>query len=133
MLAAAVTAAGMSAIVIVIVVVAVHVGVIAQRAAKVCLYGAVGIARASAVKLYSCLGKRHLCASAYSSAYEHVNAAARKETCKRAVSAALRAYNFRRYDVSVLDFIYLEIFGMSEVLENLSVLICNCNLHFITP
>ena len=52
-----------------------------------------------------------------------------QEACQCAVTAAVGVNNFRMDDFAVRNFIKLELFGVTEMLKNLTVFIGNCKFH----
>ena len=52
---------------------------------------------------------------------------------KRAVSLAVGINNCAVCDFAVLHGIYLKLFGVAEMLKNLSVFMCYCNFHNLFP
>ena len=55
------------------------------------------------------------------------------DACKRAVTAAVGIDDLGIHDRVILDVVDLELLGMAEVLENLSVFVSNCNSHGKKP
>ena len=131
MIAAAVTAASVAAFMIVSVVVAVNIRVITQCSVQIFFNRRICIAGASAEYLNTCLLEGKLRPAANASAYKHFNAAVEQKAGKRAVPCAVGSYYLGRGNFAVLHFIYLEVFAVSEVLKNFSVLVGYCNFHSV--
>jgi hypothetical protein len=70
-------------------------------------------------------------AGAYPAADERVDPVVQEYLDQASVGEASVAHYARRYDLSVLHVVYLEIFRSSEVLEHLSVIVAYRNLHGI--
>ena len=87
-------------------------------------YRLVGRTFRSAKEPYAGFEQRSLSSSSYAAADKDVNVFAFKKIRQSSVAAAVCINDLFVYYAAVLDFIYLELFSMSEVLEYLSVLIC---------
>ena len=68
-------------------------------------------------------------AAADAAADERVHAVLHQKACQCAVTAAVGVNDFRMSDFAVRSFIKLELFGVAEMLKNLTVFIGNCNFH----
>ena len=130
MLAAAVVTAGVTFFAVrMVMVVAVNIGIIAQISAEQCAHRRVSVSADTAIELYARFGQSRLRTAADASANQSVHAVLHQEACQRAVTAAVGINNFRMSDFAVRSFIKLELFGMAEMLKDLTVFIGNCNFH----
>lgn len=126
-LAAAVAAAVMS--LAVMVVAAYGVGVEDQCAVQKRLDGRIRAAGSAREQLDARLGQRRARAAADAAADQRIRAVCLQKACKRAVAAADRADDLTRHDRVVFHGVELEGLAMAEVLEDLSVLVGDCNFH----
>ena len=130
MLAAAVVAAGVTSFAVrMVMVIAVDVGVVAQISAEQCAHRGVSVPADTAVELDARLGQCCLCTAADASADQSVHTVLHQEACQCAVTTAIGVNDFRMSDFAVRSFIKLELFGMAEMLKDLTVFIGNCNFH----
>ena len=130
MLAAAVVTAGVTSFaVLMVMVVTVNIGIVAQISAEQCVHRCVSVPADTAVELDARLGQSCLRTAADASANQSVHAVLHQEACQCAVTAAVGINNFRMSDFAVRNFIKLELFGMAEMLKDLTVFIGNCNFH----
>ena len=130
MIAAAVVTAGVTSFaVLVVMVVTVNIGIVAQISAEQCVHRRVSVPAGTAVELDARFGQSCLRTSADASANQSVHAVLHQEDCQCAVTAAVGINNSRMSDVAVRSFINLELFGMAEMLKDLTVFIGNCNFH----
>ena len=129
--AASVGAAAVTFAVFMVVMAALHVRVVTKITCKVCLYRVICAAAYTAEKLYSRFGKCCLRSTAYAAADKYVNHIHFKEACKSAVSASHGEKYLLIHDFSVFDIVNDKLFGMTEMLENLSVFIGYCYSHYI--
>ena len=127
-MSAAVISAGML-LSMMVVVVALYVGIKSKRTAEQCFDCGIRRATNTAVKLDSCLCQCHLCATADAAANKCVNAERGKKSCKCSVTATVGIHYFAAYNFSVLCVINLKLFGMAEVLKDLSVFVSYCNFY----
>ena len=84
------------------------------------------------IEFYTRIGQRHLRAHADATADQRVNFRCLKESGQRAVSASIGVYYLFSCDPAVLCVIQLELFGMTEMLEDFSVFIGDCDSHTCT-
>ena len=126
---AAVVTAGMLLSVMVMVI-AFCIGVIGKRSSNISSNGIVCISADTTEQLDTCLSKGQLGTAADASADEDVNSQAGKQSCQCAVTASVGVNDLCLYYGIVLDIIHLELCGMAEVLEDLSVFVGYCNFHF---
>ena len=130
MRSAAVICASMSTFsVLVVVVIAFDVGIIAKITFHKSLNRFVAISADTAKELDTCIGKRHLCATADASANQYVYAERRQNRCECAVSLTVGGGDYAACDDAVLHGIYLKFLGVTEMLKNLSVFMCYRNFH----
>ena len=126
---AAMLAAMVAVIVTVVVMIAADVGIVVETAVQKCLHSAVGVAGSAAVELNTGLSQSVLSAGADAAADENVHPVGQQETGQSAVAAAVGIDDPGVDDGAVFHFIDLELFGVTKVLENGSVLISNCDFH----
>jgi hypothetical protein len=119
--------------VLMVVVAAFDVGIVAESSFNESLDSFIAIAADTAKELDTCVGKRHLCATADASANQYVGIKRHQNRRKRAVSLAIGINNCAVCDFAVLHGIYLKLFGVAEMLKNLSVFMCYCNFHNLFP
>lgn len=127
--AAAMIAAGMAAGMFMIVVAAVHIGVEFQLAFDQGQNGVIAIADAAAVELDAHALERHLCAAANAAADHSICTLHQQEGSQRAMAAAHGIHNFGFDDFTVLNVVNFELGGVAEVLEDVIVIIGDCNAH----
>ena len=129
-LAAAVVTAGVTSLaVLMVMVVTVNIGIVAQISAEQCTHCRISVPADTAVELDARFGECCLRTSTDASANQSVHTVLHQEACQCAVTAAVGVNDFRMDDFSVRSFIKLELFGVAEMLKNLTVFIGNCNFH----
>ena len=84
----------------------------------------------TAEQLDACLGKGRLGTAADAAADEGIHTQLGKQSCQRTVTASVGVNDLRLYNGAVLDVVHLELFGVTEVLEDFSVFVSYCNFHF---
>ena len=130
MLAAAVVTAGVTSFaVLMVMVIAVNIGIVAQISVEQCAHRRVSVPADTAVELDARFGQSCLRTAADASANQSVHAVLHQEACQCAVTAAVGVNNFRMNDFAVRSLIKLELFGVAEMLKDLTVFIGNCNFH----
>ena len=130
MLAAAVVTAGVTFLaVLVVMVVTVNIGIVAQISVEQCAHRRISVPADTAVELDARLGQCCLRTAADASADQSVYTVLHQEACQRAVTTAVGINDFRMDDFAVHSFIKLEMFGVAEMLKDLTVFIGNCNFH----
>ena len=130
MLTAAVVTAGVTFLaMLVVMVITVNIGVVAQTSVEQCAHRSVSVTADTAVELDTRFDKCCLCTAADASANQSVHAVLHQEACQCAVTASVGINNLHVDDFAVRSFIKLELFGVAEMLENLTVFIGNCNFH----
>ena len=83
------------------------------------------------IELNSCISKRHLSTHTDTSADQSISLYRLQEACKSSVTASIGINDLLIDDRSLFNIIQLELFGMTEVLEDFSVFICDCDSHDI--
>ena len=122
MIAAAVVTAGVTSFAVrMVMVVTVNIGIIAQISAEQCAHRRVSVPADTAVELDARLGQCCLRTAADASADQSVYAVLHQEACQCAVTTAIGVNDFRMSDFTVRSFIKLELFGVAEMLKNLTV------------
>ena len=130
MFAAAVVTAGVTCFaVLMVVVVAVNIGIVAQTSAEQCVHRYVSVPADTAVELDTRFGQRCLRSAADAAADQSVHTVLHQKARQGTMAAAVGINNFRMDDFAVRSFIKLELFGVAEMLKNLTVFIGNCNFH----
>ena len=130
MLAAAVVTAGVTSLAVrMVMVVTVNIGVVAQTSAEQSLHRCVSVPADTAIELDACFGQCRLRTAADATANQSVYTVLHQKACQCAVTAAVGINNFRMRDFAVHSFIKLELFGMAEMLKDLTVFIGDCNFH----
>lgn len=89
------------------------------------------IALHAAVDLDAKAAQRNLRAAANAAANQVIHTVHHQETRQQAVAAASRIDDLRGDDLAFLDLVKLKLGAMAKVLINLSVIVCNCNLHLL--
>lgn len=112
---------------------ALDIRVILQRTGQEGLNGRVCVSLYAAEQTDICFCQRHLRAAADAAADQCIHALRRKEACQRAMAAAIGIYDLRREDFPILCFIYFELSSVSKMLEDLTILISDCDFHRIAP
>jgi hypothetical protein len=84
------------------------------------------------IEFYTRIGQRHLRAHADATADQRVNFLCLKESGQRAVSASIGVYYLFSRDPAILRVIQLELLRMSEMMENLSIFVGDCDSHTCT-
>ena len=134
MAAAAVVSAFVAlAVVVLVVMAALHVRVKLQLAGNERLSSCIGRAGDASEKLYAGLREGDAGSHADTAADEHIGAEVVEDTGERAMAAAVGIDHLRGDDMAVLRLINLELRGTAKVLENLSVVVSDCNLHHYSP
>ena len=126
--AAAMVTAGV-AFTVVVVVIALHIGVEAEGACQQVCNRCIGITAAATVQSNACLSQGHLCTTANTAADQHICFEIIQQTCQCAVAAAIGIHYLRGDDRAVFHFIDFELLGVTEVLEDLTVSVSNCDFH----
>lgn len=118
---------------VMLMVAALDIRVILQRTGQERLYRCVCISLHAAEQTDIRFCQRHLCTAADTAADQRIHALRRKEACQRAMAAAIGIYDLRREDFPILRFIYFELSSVSKMLEDLAILISDCDFHGIAP
>jgi hypothetical protein len=85
------------------------------------------------VKLDSSIRKRHLRTHANSSANQDVGLCSLQETCKSTMAASVSINDLFIDDLTLFNIVQLKLLCMTEVLEDLSIFISDCDSHSIAP
>ena len=112
---------------------ALDIRIIRKRTGQKCLNRRICVALHTAKQTDIRFCQRHLCATADAAADQCIHALRRQKARQRAITAAVGIYNLRRKDFAVLRFIYFELSGVSKMLEDLTILISDCNFHGFAP
>ena len=128
--AAAVAAAGVTFFVVVIAVMAaLYAGIESKISGKKCFHSVVRIAGHTAVQLDTCRAECRLRTAADAAADQDFSVQHAQHAGQRAVAAAVGADDLGGNDLSVLNIIDLEKFGMTKMLEDHTVVVCNRDFH----
>jgi len=128
-IAAAVIAAGVAFAVVMVMMVALNIGIKAQITCQEVCDRCVGIAAAATVKLNTCLSQGHLCTAADAAADQNICIQCAQNTGQGTVTAATGVDHFGCHNGAVLNFVNLELLGVTEMLEDLAVGVSYCNFH----
>ena len=128
---AAVVAANMTFAMVMVVMAALHIGIEVQFVFQESSHSGIRISGYSAIKLDTCRRQSSLSATADTAADQNIGTQRIQDSGQRAVSASVGVHNLGSNHTSILYVIDLELCGVTKVLENLSVLVSNCNSHSI--
>ena len=123
------TVAAMTLAVRMVVMIAAGVGIVGQFAAEKRLHRRVGLAFHTPVEANARLRQRLLRTPADAAAYQRIHAMRFEHLRQRAVTFAPGVHHGLGGYLSVLHIVQLELFGMSEMLKNLSVVIGLSLIH----
>ena len=112
-------------------VVALGVGIIFQRPIRKGFCGSIRRSLNACVKPDPGVGKRRLRPHADASADQGVSLYRLQEPGQRAVAASVGIHDLLIHDLPGFNIVQLELLGMAEVLEDLSVFVCDCDSHGI--
>ena len=87
------------------------------------------ITHAAAVEGDACLLQSHPCAAADAAADQNIHIQRLQQAGQSAVAAAVGVHHFRRNDGTVFHFVNFELLGVTEVLEDHTVGISDCDFH----
>ena len=127
--AAAVIAAGVTFTMVMVMMVALDIGVKAEITGQVIGNRCVGITGTAAVELDAGLCQCHLGAAADAAADQNICIQAAQHACQSTMTAAVGVHHLRCNDCAVLHFVDLELLGVTEMLEDLTVSVSNCDSH----
>ena len=130
-LTAAVVAANMTFAMVVIVMATLHIGIEVQFVFQKSGHSGIRIAGHAAVQLDSGSRQSSPGTAADTAADQNIGAQRVQDAGQRAVSASVGVHNLGSSHASILYVIDLKLFGVTKVLENLSVFVSNCNSHSI--
>ena len=117
--------------VMMVMVVALGIRIIFQRSFGEGFRGGVRRSLNASVKLDPDFGKRRLRTHADASADQGVSLHRLQEACKGAVAASVGINDLLIHDLTLINIIQLKLLGMTEVLEDFSVFVCDCDPHGI--
>ena len=100
-------------------------------AGKEGIYDVVAIACRAGEDIDAGLSESANSPAADATADEHVNATRCKHAGKGAMTGTVRAYHLRRYNLTILNVVDLELLRTAKVLENLTVFVRDCNPHAV--
>ncbi len=126
---AAVVAASMTFAMMVVVMIAPDIGIEIQLSFQKSCYCSICAAGHTAIQLDTCCCQRSLCATADAAANQHICVQCCENTGQRAVPTSVGIHNLGSNNGIVLHLIDLKLFGVAEVLEDLSVFVSYCNSH----
>ena len=109
--------------------IAMDIGIIPQISTQQRRNRLVRTAADAAVEGNAHVSQRRLCSAADAAADQCGNSVLHQESGQCAVTAAIGVNDFRMSDFTVRSFIKFELFGMAEMLKDLTVFIGNCNFH----
>ena len=131
--AASVAAAGMAFLVVVMMTLAVVVtfcfGVVGQLIGQQGCHCLIGIALHTAKEADTGLLQSNLGSAANAAADQGFHPQGGQKSCQSTVATACCADNNGICDFSVFNIVNLKVFGMSKMLEHLSVSVSDCNFH----
>ena len=128
---AAVIAAGMAFPMMMVVMIALYIRVELQIAGYKSFHSGICIAGYTAEQPDPGCGQRHLGTAANAAADQHICIQGGEHTGQSAVAAAVGVHHLRCNDLTVLDIINLKLLGVTEVLEDHTVFISDCDSHNI--
>ena len=111
--------------------IAADVGIVGQLSGEECFHSRICRAGNAAEELNTGCSEGHLGTAADAAANQRVRIQCRQNTSQSAVAAAHGVHHFGSDDLTVHHIIDLKLLGMTEVLENVSVFISNCDSHII--
>lgn len=114
-------------------VIALYVGIVCKLACQQCLDSCVCITGNTAEKLDPRILQGHLSAAANAAADENVCIENLQNASQCAMPLTAGTYYLRGDDPAILNLIHLEFAGMAKMLEDLAVIVSNCDFHMDTP
>ena len=112
-------------------VVALGIRIIFQRSIRKGFRGSIRRSLNACVKLDPDIRKRRLRTHTNASADQGVSLHGLQEACKGAVAASVGINDLLIHDLTLINIIQLKLLGMTEVLEDFSVFVCDCDSHGI--
>ena len=109
--------------------IAMRIRIVFQVTFRECLCRSVRGSLHTGVKLNARVGQRHLGTHTNPAADQSVDFGCLQETGQCAVAASVSVYNLFADDFPIRHVIHLELFGMTEMLEDLSIIVCDCDSH----
>ncbi len=129
--ATAVTSTSTTFVMMLTVVAAIGAGAEVQAAVQQGSYCCIGIAGYTGKQANACLSQGHLSTAANAAADQCVCIDGIQDTGQCAVTLSVGVDHFCAYHFVIFDGVYFKLFGVSEMLENLSVIVGNCNFHSV--
>ena len=114
---------------LVVVMIAFCVRIIGKASRKVRLYRLVRTPGHAAKQADPRFCQSRLCAAANAAADQYVHLLASQKPRQRAVPLTVGVCHTRRNNLAVFHIVYFKLFCVPEVLEHISVFICNRNFH----
>ena len=127
--ATAVIAAGVTLTVVMVVVAALNIGVKGQNTGQEVSNRGIRIAGHAAIELNTCLCQCHPGTATDTAADQNIRLQGGQDTCQRTVTLTVGVYHLGCDHSAVLHFVNLELLGVTEMLEDQTVSISNCNSH----
>jgi hypothetical protein len=112
-------------------VVALGIRIIFQRSICKGFRGSIRRSLNACVKPDPDIRKRRLRTHTNASADQGVSLHGLQEACKGAVAASVGIHDLLIHDLTLINIIQLKLLGMTEVLEDFSVFVCDCDSHGI--
>ena len=112
-------------------VVALGIRIIFQRSIRKGFRGSIRRSLNACVKLDPDIRKRRLRTHTNASADQGVSLHRLQEACKGAMAASVGIHDLLIDDLTLINIIQLKLLGMTEVLEDFSVFVCDCDSHGI--
>ena len=117
--------------VMMVMVVALGIRIIFQRSIRKGFCGGIRRSLNACVKLDPGIRKRCLRTHTNTSADQDVSLNRLQEACKSAMTASVGINDLLIHDLTLINIIQLKLLGMTEVLEDFSVFVCDCDSHGI--
>ena len=106
-------------------------GIVFQRSIRKGFRGSIRRSLNASVKLDPDIRKRRLRTHTNASADQGVSLHGLQEACKGAMAASVGINDLLIHDLTLINIIQLKLLGMTEVLEDFSVFVCDCDSHGI--
>ena len=130
-ISAAAVASAVVTVIVVMVMIADSIRLISQCTCQQFFYSHVSRTHNAGIQLDPRFCQSHSCTAADAAANQHICIQSCQHTGQSTVTAAVSIHHLGCHDLAVLDVIDLELFGVSKVLEDVSVFIGNCDSHNI--
>lgn len=115
------------------VMIATNIRVITEITREQSIHSFVRAAGYTSVKPDSGFLQRRLCTCTNSAADQRIHFQIRKQYRQSAVAASVGTYHLRVHNLSILNFIKLELLCMPKMLKYISIFKRDCHLHNYTP